>query len=65
MQCSFAPFLNPQGTDSVSITRVNFENSAISKEVDGRGPYRGGGGFEVPTIRASVGESKSAASVCA
>ena len=43
-----------QGTDWVSLTRVNFENSAIPKEVDGEGPYRGGGGFEVLTIRASV-----------
>ena len=49
--CSF----NPQGTDWVSVTQVNFENSAISKEVDGGGPYRGRGGFEVPNITASVG----------
>ena len=35
---------SPQSTDWVSGTRVNIENSAISKEVDGRGPYRGGGG---------------------
>ena len=46
---------NPQSTDWVSVTRVNFENSAISKKVDGGGPYGGGGDFEVPTIRASVG----------
>ena len=32
-----------QGTDWVSVTRVNFENSTISKEVDGGGPYGGGG----------------------
>ena len=38
-----SPLFNPQGTDWVSSTRVNFENSAISKEVDGGGPYGGGG----------------------
>ena len=46
--------LNPHGTDRVSVTRMNFENNAISKEVDGGGPYRGEGGFEVRTIRPSV-----------
>ena len=48
-----------QGTDWVSVTRVNFENSTISKEVDGGGPYGGGG-----TLRYQLLERQSAASVC-
>ena len=48
--------VNPQGTDWVSVTRVNFENSAISKEVDGGGQFRGGGALRYQsTVRASVG----------
>ena len=35
--------INPQGTDWVTVTWVNFENSTISKKVDSGGPYRGGG----------------------
>ena len=41
---AFFPKINSQGADWVSVTRVNFENSAISKEVDGGGPYQRGGG---------------------
>jgi len=47
---------NLQGTDWDSVTRANFQSTAILEEVDGGGPDRGGGGnFEVPTIGGSIG----------